>query len=59
MFQLTCNQDTVFDNCRVIKNMISVEFTPTCVGFQVFRGDHDYKSDRPFIAKHLVGPATD
>lgn len=39
--------------------MISVEFTLTCVGFQVFRGDHDYKSDRPFIAEHLVGPATD
>lgn len=57
--QLTCRLDIVGDNCRVIKNTISIEFPLTCVGFQVFRGDHDYKSDGPFIAEHLVGPATD
>lgn len=54
-----CSLVTVGDNCRVIKDKISMEFTPTCVGFQVFGGDHDYKSDGPFIAEHLVGPATD
>lgn len=47
------------DNCRVIKNTISIAFELTCIGFQVFRGDHDYKSDGPFIAEHLVGPAAD
>lgn len=29
----------------------------TCIGFQVFRGDHDHKTDRSFITKHFVGPA--
>lgn len=31
----------------------------TCIGLQVLWGHHDNKTDRPFIAKHLIGPAAD
>ena len=31
----------------------------TCIGLQVLWGHHDNKADRPFIPKHLVGPAAD
>lgn len=34
-------------------------FKLTCIGLQILRGNHDDKSDRSFIAKHLVGPAAD
>lgn len=31
----------------------------TCIGLQIFWGHHDNKTDCPFVAKHLIGPATD
>lgn len=38
---------------------IRIELIMTCVCFQVFGGHHDHESDGPFVAEHLVGPATD
>lgn len=45
--------------CKIGKDRNCIMFKLTGIGLQVLWCNHDNKSDRSFVTKHLIGPAAD